>query len=85
MEAKIKLIVLVNNLKLISQIDEVGGDIGEPDCKLTEPFLILENEQLVPWLIDYTSQNVYMIHSDKILTLANPKQTLIEKYENLIK
>jgi hypothetical protein len=36
-------------------------------------------------MISYTSQKDYMIHSDKILTIADPKPTLIEKYEALIK
>lgn len=85
MEKKIKMILLVGNQKLLSQIEEVVGDIGEPDCKLIEPFLIGENGQLTPWLIDYSTQNVYMIHSDKILTIADPNQTFIDKYQDLIK
>jgi hypothetical protein len=32
----IKVLVLVNNQILISQIEEVGADIGEPDCKLSK-------------------------------------------------
>jgi hypothetical protein len=70
---------------LISQIEEVGADIGEPDCKLVEPFLLGSNETLSPWLSDYTSENTFMMASDKILTLADPKPTLLEKYQNIIK
>ena len=36
----IKLIVLVNQQRLVSQIEEIGADIGQPDCKLTEPFIL---------------------------------------------
>ena len=85
MEKIIKVIVLMNQQILISQIEEVGADIGEPDCKLIEPFVFNNDNTLSPWLIDITSQNTFMISSDKILTLADPKPTLIEKYEGLIK
>ena len=84
----IKLLILQNNQILISQIEEVGADIGEPDCKLVEPFVVDQtttSQTLSPWLIDYTSDNKYMISSDKILTLADPKPTLLEKYQTLIK
>ena len=40
MEKTIKAILLTTNQILISQIDEVGADIGQPDCKLTNPFLL---------------------------------------------
>jgi len=82
----IKLILLMNNQILISQIEEVTSEIGEPDCRLTEPFLLNQSDlTLSPWLIDFTSDNKYMISSDKILTLAEPKPTLLEKYQTLIK
>ena len=82
----IKLILLMNNQILISQIEEVTSEIGEPDCRLTEPFLLNQSDlTLSPWLIDFTSDNKYMISSDKILTLADPKPTLLEKYQTLIK
>jgi len=85
MEKIVKVIVLTNGQTLLSQIEEVGADIGEPDCKLIEPFIFNKDNTLSPWLIDLTSQNTFMISSDKILTLADPKPTLLEKYEDLIK
>ena len=82
----IKLIVLLNNQILISQIEEVSADIGEPDCKLIEPFILNQSDEtLSPWLVDFSSQNTFMIHSDKILTITDPKPTLLEKYQNLLK
>ncbi len=82
----IKLIVLTNNLKLVSQIEEVGAAIpGEPDCKLLEPYVVGEQDTLSPWLVESTNQNEFMLSSDKILTLVDPKPTLLEKYENLTK
>ena len=69
----------------MSQIEEIGADIGQPDCKLIEPFIVGDNNTLSPWLVDVTSENVFMLSSDKILTLVNPKPTLLEKYQDLLK
>jgi hypothetical protein len=85
METQIKILALMNNLILISQIEEVGADIGEPDCKLIDPFVVRKDQTLEPFLIGYTKQNTFMMSSDKIITLADPTPTLIEKYEDLIK
>ena len=82
----IKLLMLLNNQILVSQIEEVPSELGEPDCKLVEPFILNEKDgTLSPWLVGISSQNTFMIHSDKILTIADPKPTLLEKYQNLIK
>jgi hypothetical protein len=78
----------MNNLILISQIEEIGADIGEPDCKLIKPFVVkkeLTMNTLEPFLSGYTKQDTFMISSDKILTLVDPTPTLLEKYEDLIK
>ena len=81
----IKLLVLMTKEILVSQIEEVGAVVpGEPDCKLLEPFILGEQDTLSPWLVDCTNQNEFMISSDKILTLVDPKTTLLEKYEKLI-
>ena len=76
----------MNKQILVSQIEEVAPmDIGDPNCKLIEPFIINEDDTLSPWLIDVTNDNEFMICSDKILTLVEAKPTLLEKYQNLIK
>ena len=87
MEKKtIQLPILTNNLKLITQIEEVPAAVpGEPDCKMIEPYVLGEQDTLSPWLVECTSQNEFMISSDKILTMLDPKPTLLEKYEKLIK
>tara|TARA_B100000085_G_C18444743_1_gene472343 strand:- start:665 stop:916 length:252 start_codon:yes stop_codon:yes gene_type:complete len=81
----IKVLVLVDNQILISKIEEMGVDIGEPDCKLTKPFILNSDGMLEPWLMKVTRQDVLMMSSDKILTLVDPTPTLLEKYEDLIK
>ena len=81
----IKILALMNNQILISQIEEVGAEIGEPDCKLVEPYVVTKDKTLEPFLLDYTRENTFMMSSDKILTLADPTPTLLEKYQDLIK
>jgi hypothetical protein len=85
MQKTIKVIALMNGMILISQIEEVGADIGEPDCKLIDPFVVRKDQTMEPFLCGYTKQNTFMMISDKILTLADPTPTLLEKYEDLIK
>jgi hypothetical protein len=85
----VKILTLTNTQILISQIEEVSADIGQPDCKLINPFVIKKENGydpiLEPFLCGYTKQNTFMMSSDKILTLADPTPTLLEKYEDLIK
>ena len=74
---------------LISQIEEIPAAVpGEPDCKLINPFWVnpLEgNITLEPFLNNVTREDEFMMSSDKILTLADPTPTLLEKYQDLIK
>ena len=83
---QVKVLILTNQQILVSQIEEVAPlDIGDPNCKLIEPFILKENDTLSPWLIDVTNDNEFMMCSDKILTLVEAKPTLLEKYQDLIK
>ena len=85
----IKVLALTNHQYLISEIEEVGSaDIGEPDCKLVNPFVInTESGQTVlePFLTSVTRDTEFMMGSDKILTLAEPTPTILEKYLDLLK
>ena len=85
----IKVLALTNHQYLISEVEEVGSaDIGEPDCKLINPFVInTESGQTVlePFLTSVTRDTTFMMGSDKILTLAEPTPTLLEKYLDLTK
>jgi hypothetical protein len=88
-EMAINIIVLQTGETIISQMEQLSVDIGEPDYLLTEPFLISRKlEQIItfsPWLIDYTNQNKFRISSEKMITIAEPKSSLIEKYKSLLK
>ena len=83
---EVKVLVLMNQQILVSQLEEVAPlDIGDPNCKMIEPFLLNEDGTLSPWLIDITNDNEFMICSDTILTLVDAKPTLLEKYQDLLK
>ena len=95
MEIKnLKLLLLTNNQMILSQIEEVTSELGEPDCKLTEPFVVTTSDQkitiqegmmvLAPWLLNVTNQNTFMISSDKILTIVEPNNKLTKKYEEML-
>ena len=72
MDKTIKAILLTNNQILVSQIDEVPAAVpGEPDCKLTKPFVLTSDGMLESWLMTATRDEEFMISSDKILTLAD--------------
>tara|TARA_Y100000401_G_scaffold83408_1_gene68700 strand:- start:272 stop:535 length:264 start_codon:yes stop_codon:yes gene_type:complete len=86
MAQTVKIVTLVSQQLLISQIEEVAATVpGEPDCKLTNPFIIKDDLVLEPWLLNVTKDDIFMLSSDKILTLADPTPTLLEKYQDLIK
>ena len=77
------VVVLTTGTKLIATLEEVTTELGEPDCKLVEPYVITDHDTLEPWLLNITNQNEVMISSDKILTLVEPKTTLLAKYEDV--
>ena len=86
MEKTVKIVTLVSQQLLISEIEEVAATVpGEPDCKMINPFTIKEDQTLEPWLLNVTKDDIFMISSDKILTLADPTPTLLEKYIDLTK
>ena len=86
MAQTVKIVTLVSQQLLISQIEEVAATVpGEPDCKLTNPFIIKDDLVLEPWLLNVTKDDIFMLSSDKILTLADPTPTLLEKYIDLTK
>jgi hypothetical protein len=67
---------------LVTEIVEVGSELGEPDCKLINPCKIDEEGNLTLWP-DVTNQREMMIHSDSILTIVDPKPEIVEKYLEL--
>ena len=84
MAKTVKIVQLTTNQTLISEIAEIAATVpGEPDCKLINPFIIKEENVLEPWLLNVTKDDIFMMSSDKILTLVDPTPTLLEKYLDL--
>lgn len=80
-------IVVLDNQILISQIEEVAPEEeGLPNCRLVQPFVVVDasNGILAPYLVEYTNDNQFMVHSSKFITLAKPNATLLAKYESLV-
>ena len=84
MAQTVKIVTLVSQQLLISEIAEIAATVpGEPDCKLLNPFIIKEQNVLEPWLLNVTKDDIFLMSSDKILTLVDPTPTLLEKYLDL--
>lgn len=86
------LLVLINNTVLISKLEEISTQLGEPDCLLIDPYFVKVQEYahqgisttLEPWLSNYTYENRLKMHSDKILTITEPLADIKSKYLRLI-
>ena len=86
MDQIVKIVHLTTNQILITELAEVAAVVpGEPDCKMINPFTIKEDQTLEPWLLNVTKDDIFMISSDKILTLCDPTPTLLEKYLDITK
>ena len=80
----IQVLLLTNQTILISEIDEVLADIGQPDCKLINPCVIIDGK-LSKWMSDLTPNKEMFMSSDKILTLVDPTSKLLSEYTKLVK
>jgi len=68
---------------VISEIVEVYAELGDPNCKLINPYKI-DGDKLVSWIGDYTDQTEVMISSEKILTLVDPNEKYLTMYQEVI-
>lgn len=82
MDDVIKGVILENGSILISVIEEIFTEPGEPDCRLLNPYLYRDND-LVKWL-EITDQTEVNMHSRNILTIVDPTEEIIQKYIKLI-
>ena len=80
----IQVLFLVNQMILIAEIDEVLADIGQPDCKLINPCVIVDGK-LSKWMSDLTPNKEMFMSSDKILTLVDPTKKLLDEYSKIIR
>tara|TARA_B000000557_G_scaffold196869_1_gene162160 strand:+ start:350 stop:598 length:249 start_codon:yes stop_codon:yes gene_type:complete len=79
----IKCVLLNAHCTLIAEVVEVDAEIGDPNCKLINPYVYNSLEDMKPWKSDITNQTEFMIRSENILTILNPTGTIIDKYTEL--
>ncbi len=87
MEKNIQCILLKDDKVLIGEVQELFGEIGEPDCKVINPYRIVlgintdtdARERIEPWLT-FTNQTEILIRSADVLTFVEPNGKLIDEY-----
>ena len=78
----IKCILVDVDHVLISQVEEVDAELGDPNCKLTNPVVFESLEKMKP-LVEASKDTVFMIRSEDILTIADPTSEVIAKYKEI--
>ena len=84
MSKDIKCILVEVDKLLISEIEEVDAELGNPNCKLTNPVVFESLEKMKP-LIEASDSTEFMIRAEDILTIADPSPEVIDKYIELTK
>ena len=82
MAKQIKCILVNVDNVLISEVEEIDAEIGNPNCKLTNPVVFESLERMKP-LIEASNDTEFMIRSEDILTIADPTPEVIAKYKEL--
>lgn len=83
MSRTIKCVLFKHDTVLITQIEEVEAELGDPNCKLIKPYKFIDEETMVAWP-ETTNQEEMLISSDSILTIVDPKPDIAKKYLELI-
>ena len=78
----VKCVLLDVDNVIITEIEEVMPEPGEPDCRLVNPYLFVSEDDMKPW-VQASNQKEYMVRLDDILTIADPTQEVIDKYIEL--
>ena len=79
----IKCVLIDVDTVLISEVVEMDAELGDPNCKLINPYLFNSIDDMKPWKSEITNQTEFMIRSEDILTIADPSGIVIDKYNEL--
>ena len=82
MTKEIKCILVDVDNVLISEVEEIDAELGNPNCKLTNPVVFESLERMKP-LIEASNDTEFMIRSEDILTIADPTPEVIARYKEL--
>lgn len=86
MDDIIRVLVLKNEVILISKIEEITDrELGEPDCLLTDPVCYNGSKEIKDGLSRFPGKGItkdtkMAISSDSILTLVEPDPKLLSEY-----
>ena len=58
----IKVLLLSSQEIVVSEIEEIAAEFGDPNCKLTKPYKI-EGGALHRWMQDYTEQKDCLLYT----------------------
>ena len=79
----IKCVLVDVDTVLISEVVEMDAELGDPNCKLINPYLFNSIDDMKPWKSEITNQTEFMIRSEDILTIADPTGAVIDRYTEL--
>ena len=82
MAKEIKCILVEVDKLLISEVEEIDAELGNPNCRLTNPVVFESLEKMKP-LVEASDDVEFMIRSEDILTIASPTKEVIKKYIDL--
>ena len=76
----IKCVLIYVDTVIIAEVVELDAEIGDPNCKLINPYLFNSIDDMKPWKSEITNQTEFMIRSEDILTIADPTGAVVDKY-----
>ena len=79
----IKCVLVDVDTVLISEVVEIDAELGNPNCKLINPYMFNSIDDMKPWKSDITNQTEFMIRSEDILTIADPTGAVTDRYKEL--
>tara|TARA_B100000378_G_C18010752_1_gene400541 strand:- start:707 stop:955 length:249 start_codon:yes stop_codon:yes gene_type:complete len=79
----IKCVLIDVDTVIIAEVVELDAEIGDPNCKLINPYIFNSIDDMKPWKSEITNQREFMIRSEDILTIADPTGAVIDKYLEL--
>ena len=75
------ILVDIDNV-LISEVEQIMSEVGDPDCKLINPYRFYDIDNMTPW-VKASNQSYFMLRSSDILTIVDPTEEVIERYKEL--
>ena len=67
----IKCVLLDADNVVITELMELDAQVGDPNCKLINPYLFNSLDDMKPWQDGVTNQTEFMIRAEDILTIAD--------------